>query len=57
MTTTLDALISEIAERVGVERACRALGTSPRSYRHRQQDSLSFVNPLLAGLKPGFSVR
>lgn len=37
MTAALDALIGEIAERVGVECACRALGTPPRSYRHRQQ--------------------
>ena len=37
MSATLDGLVREIAERVGVERACRALATPPRSYRHRQQ--------------------
>ena len=37
MTATLDGLISGLAEGAGVERACRALGTPPRSYRHRQQ--------------------
>jgi putative transposase len=36
VTAALDGVIGEIAERVGVERACRALGTAPRSYRHRQ---------------------
>ncbi len=37
MTVGLDELIGEIAERVGVERACHGLGTPPRSYRHRRQ--------------------
>ena len=37
MTATLDGLIGEIAERVGIERACWALATPARSYRHRRQ--------------------
>jgi putative transposase len=33
----LDGLIHDVATNVGIERACRALGVNPRSYRHRQQ--------------------
>jgi len=37
VTDALDGVIREIADRVGVERACWALATPARSYRHRQQ--------------------
>ena len=45
MTATLDDLIGGLVERVGVERACRALGTPARSYRHRQQVRAGRVRP------------
>jgi putative transposase len=45
VTATLDDLISGLVERVGVERACRALGTPARSYRHRQQARAGLVRP------------
>jgi putative transposase len=45
VTATLDDLIGGLVERVGVERACRALGTPARSYRHRQQVRAGLVRP------------
>lgn len=37
MNAALDALVTEFAARVGVERACRAFGVNARTYRHRRQ--------------------
>jgi len=37
VTARLDRYVDEFHEKVGVERACRAFGVNPRTYRHRRQ--------------------